>query len=348
MYLCPSFRLHIFSNRNMNFTVLIDNRRKNEALWSEHGFSLLFETDGQLILLDTGASGRFADNWEMLAENRNASGGNLSPGRMKKASRGVCLRGTRPADTGCLILSHGHNDHTGGLRTFLECNFSAPVYISARVKGAHYYSCRTKTASDTDTAPDTAPETPLNDPGYLPVFREYRSIGVSQAVLEEYQDRIIYIRGSRRLTPKVSLIDIRAERLHIPPRWPLPAGNATLLAEDHADTFDHELAVAVEDPDGLVVLSPCSHTGVLNILEACQKFTGNRLPVKAFIGGTHLVEYVPDTIEQTRELALTIKEKYPQMKFFSGHCTCQAACGIFEDILGERYETFYSGYCGKV
>ena len=100
MYLCSGFRLHIFSNRNMNFTVLIDNRRKNEALWSEHGFSLLFETDGQLILLDTGASGRFADNWEMLAENRNASGGNLSSGRMKKASRGVCLRGTRPADTG--------------------------------------------------------------------------------------------------------------------------------------------------------------------------------------------------------------------------------------------------------
>lgn len=40
----------------MKCTVLVDNRTNNPALETEHGLSVLLETERHRILLDTGAS----------------------------------------------------------------------------------------------------------------------------------------------------------------------------------------------------------------------------------------------------------------------------------------------------
>ena len=39
-----------------------------------------------------------------------------------------------------------------------------------------------------------------------------------------------------------------------------------------------------------------------------------------------------------------IKEKYPNLKVVSGHCTCAKAGDMICSVLGERYATFCSGY----
>ena len=43
----------------MKWTVLSDNRTQNPSLQTEHGLSILLETDKHRILLDTGASDVF-------------------------------------------------------------------------------------------------------------------------------------------------------------------------------------------------------------------------------------------------------------------------------------------------
>ena len=60
----------------------------------EHGLSVYVETKKHKILLDTGATGAFAENAKKL---------------------GIDLKAI---DT--VVLSHGHYDHSGGILTFAE------------------------------------------------------------------------------------------------------------------------------------------------------------------------------------------------------------------------------------
>ena len=76
-------------------TVLVDNLVRRRKLWGEHGLSLLVEIGGQKILFDTGQTG------EVLIHNSNELGLNLK-------------------DIDCVVLIHGHYDHTGGLPLLLN------------------------------------------------------------------------------------------------------------------------------------------------------------------------------------------------------------------------------------
>ena len=71
-------------------TVLVDDRKAQPALATEHGLAFWVEHDGHKLLLDTGASG------QALLRNAEALG-------------------IRIEDAEAIVLSHGHFDHTGGL-----------------------------------------------------------------------------------------------------------------------------------------------------------------------------------------------------------------------------------------
>lgn len=82
-------------------TVLIDNEAA-DGLAAEHGFSLWLETEGEHILFDTGQSGAFAANAEVLGIDLSL------------------------ADS--IVLSHGHYDHSGGLPAAFRLAGKASVY----------------------------------------------------------------------------------------------------------------------------------------------------------------------------------------------------------------------------
>lgn len=82
--------------------VLIDNITKNDLI-SEWGLSFYIEYNGHRILLDTGASGAFADNAQKLGVD------------LEKIEYGV--------------LSHAHYDHADGMPTFFEKNKTASFYL---------------------------------------------------------------------------------------------------------------------------------------------------------------------------------------------------------------------------
>ncbi len=69
----------------MKWTVLVDNRTNNPALETEHGLSILLETEQHRILLDMGASNLFIRNAESL---------------------GIDL-----STVDYVFISHGHSDH---------------------------------------------------------------------------------------------------------------------------------------------------------------------------------------------------------------------------------------------
>jgi 7,8-dihydropterin-6-yl-methyl-4-(beta-D-ribofuranosyl)aminobenzene 5'-phosphate synthase len=90
---------------------LIENTA-DHGLPGEHGMAIWMELGGRAYLLDTGASGVYADNARKL---------------------GVDLRKVRGA-----FLSHGHYDHAGGIARFLEENDTAKVYLRSSACQGHF------------------------------------------------------------------------------------------------------------------------------------------------------------------------------------------------------------------
>ena len=112
----------------MKWTVLSDNRSSDSRLSTEHGLSILLETERHKILLDTGASDVFIQNAELL-------GVNLS-------------------DVDYVFISHGHSDHAGGLQYFLEHNRQAQVIVSPDAMSGMFFSKRGNLHSITTEWPE--------------------------------------------------------------------------------------------------------------------------------------------------------------------------------------------------
>lgn len=86
----------------MKLTVLIDNIPKDDLV-GEWGLSIYIEVSGHKILLDSGTSGKFADNAKAL---------------------GIDLSSV---DIAC--LSHAHYDHANGFERFFDINDKADVIL---------------------------------------------------------------------------------------------------------------------------------------------------------------------------------------------------------------------------
>lgn len=96
----------------MRITSLLENTTECADFETEHGLSLYIETKNHNILFDMGQTHLFADNAGKL---------------------GIDL-----AKVDIAVLSHGHYDHGGGLRTFLKLNSNAPIYMNSHAFEPHY------------------------------------------------------------------------------------------------------------------------------------------------------------------------------------------------------------------
>lgn len=224
-----------------------------------------------------------------------------------------------------LICSHGHKDHTGGLSTFFTLNDHAPVLATKEAFTHTYFSYR-----------------------HGPI----RNISVDQEIVAAHAERIQYIAQNTRLSPHVLAV-----RNHIHTNA-MPAGNQSLKEaapgeEKKAYQGNDELALAIQLPQGLVILSSCSHNGLLNITASCIQATGCD-HVIAFIGGLHLVdspagensqlasnEIIYDDVEK---IAQQIKTNYPDLYLYTGHCTGPKAQSTLREALGNHFAPFSSGF----
>lgn len=100
----------------MKWTVLSDNRSCDSSLETEHGLSILLETEEHRILLDTGASDVFIRNAMRL---------------------GIDL-GT----VDYVFISHGHSDHAGGLKHLMRINNKVQVIVSPDAVSGKFFSKR--------------------------------------------------------------------------------------------------------------------------------------------------------------------------------------------------------------
>jgi len=272
----------------MEVTSLVDHvKTTGTGLATEWGLSLHVKCDGFSILFDTGSSGRFLDNATAL--------------------------GIDIASVEFAVLSHGHYDHGGGLRSFLSANSKAVVYMG---KGA-----------DSDL--------------YAKLFGFKRYVGLEKELFRLYPDRIRFLDETKELRRGVfAIIPIR--ELYAPPK-----GNRFLFRRQGStlspDDFSHELAMAVETGGGIVVFTGCSHHGALNILDAVREALPDRR-IKAVFGGFHLVSLpLSFTLSESKESVRALGREllqYRVEKFYTSHCTGSKGYRILKEIMGETLAYF--------
>ncbi len=190
----------------MRITVLSENTASRPDIGAEHGLSLYIETQEKKILFDAGQTALFAENAEKL---------------------GVDL-----SKVDFAVLSHGHYDHGGGLKRFLEINSVAPVYISRHAFGLHHNGTE-------------------------------KYIGLDPALTES--DRLIYTGDIFHISKEITLCSPMNK---VPPVCKSTTG-MTVRTENgfFADTFRHEQFMLIEENGKKYLFSGCSHSGILNVTE---------------------------------------------------------------------------------
>ena len=262
-------------------SVLSDNRTSDpDRFGCEHGLSVLVRTPSANILMDTGASGLFAVN---------------------AARMGIDL-----SDVDYVFLSHGHSDHVGGLKTFLDLNSKAKIIVSPKAVSGRFYSERGRQHSISCDWP-----------------------------LAQMRDRMISVTDTMTLADGLHIIT------DIPQRHPLPLGNRLLSVRWEGglipDDFSHEMAIYV---DGLLYTG-CAHNGLENILDACPWPVGTVIGGFHLLDSNGMHSF--ESEEELTALAERLVACYPQVSFLTGHCTGNGAFRILQSVMGSRLRQFACG-----
>lgn len=95
-----------------------------------------------------------------------------------------------------------------------------------------------------------------------------------------------------------------------------------------------EQALVIHTAKGLVVVTGCSHPGVVAMVEAAQRLAP-RTPIRYLLGGFHMLRQDRETAmkQVQRVRALGVDRVAPT------HCTGDFAISLFKEVFGERFET---------
>ena len=202
-----------------------------------------------------------------------------------------------------VVMSHRHGDHMGGLAYLLSVN--PKVKIFAPKEGFGVYG------------------------GDLPsaFYRKDASLPPEQRYYDGVPPDVMRF-GAAWPAANFQLVDKNVEIA--------PGIHLIALVSDKPGTLElRELSLALNTPDGMVVVVACSHPGVDKIVDAAAKINPR---IHLVAGGFHLVASKDEEIEK---IVSGLLDTYKVAYVAPGHCTGEPTFAALRKAFGVRY--LYAG-----
>jgi 7,8-dihydropterin-6-yl-methyl-4-(beta-D-ribofuranosyl)aminobenzene 5'-phosphate synthase len=243
------------------------------------------------------------------------------------------LVGMDPAILDALVLSHGHYDHFGGMAGFLKRHGGAlkpglPLFIG----GEEAFCARQW------VGPPVKGDFGAIDRGALGAAKLTVTASEGPSIVAEHA----FTTGQIGQTSFEKLVSPSTMKIGVANGFgcyaeKLPEDERTLSVVP--DQFRHEIATAYNVKGrGLVVLTSCSHRGVINAIKQAQSASGIG-KVHAVIGGFHLAPFKEDYI---RETVAALKEADVDY-IIPLHCSGEAFYEIAKSELPTKVLRAYTG-----
>ena len=198
------------------------------------------------------------------------------------------------------VLSHGHYDHGGGLMGFLALNSKAPVYVSRYAFDGFYAG-------------------------------EERYIGLEPAL--KANPRLVPVGDSLEIGDGLTLFSCN-ER---PRPYVMDSYGLNVLRGDALmpDDFRHEQYLLIQEEGMRVLISGCSHKGILNIM--------SWLKPDVLIGGFHFMKVDPAGSErEVLDEAARVLLEY-NAAYYTCHCTGLPQYEYLKQLMGNQLGDLAAG-----
>ena len=209
------------------------------------------------------------------------------------------------------VLSHGHYDHGGlfseteafGIAAFLKINNIAPIYINENAFSENFNANK-------------------------------KYIGLDKNLLEnpDFTQQAIFVSDEKEIAPNIKLFSCNKNEKLISTNTDglTQLKNGIFVPEE----FSHEHYLSIEENSKKILISGCSHKGILNITEWFKP--------DILIGGFHLKSF--DTEKQSDIKTLeNLGEKLASYDttFYTCHCTGESQFAVLKSVMKEKL--FYLG-----
>ena len=198
------------------------------------------------------------------------------------------------------VVTHRHGDHTSGLNYLMSVNKKVKIYAPKENFGVFGAELPGAFLKSNDSLP---PEMRYFD-GKVPEKLRFGSPWP--------QGNFEWVTKTTEIAPGFHLILLKGS-------WGV-------------DLDVMEISLAIDTPDGIVLVVGCSHPTIEKIVEAAKEKINK--PIHLVIGGTHLL---PANGEEIARIAGSLRDDWKVDFIAPVHCTGEAAFAVLKQAFGDRY-----------
>ena len=264
----------------LRIILLIENTSCDEDIIPEHGLSIYIEFNGQKGLYDVGQTDQLIKNSEEMFIDLD--------------------------ELDWIAISHGHYDHTGGLKSVLKARPNKIKVFTGESAFKPKYARR-----DNDIIEDIG-------------------IPFSKDEIKEISASVSEVKGKIEISKDIFLIGPAPmiESYEGPSRY-------MLVKDDNGeyinDLMNDERTLVIKTTKGIVIITGCAHRGSVNITkDAMAQFPNEK--VLMVLGGFHLGKTDNDSIQKRIDAFNNLKINGIGLC----HCTGAKACKMFKETLSDK------------